>query len=140
MVLKQKQTSEFLDPAPADFKWPRCPEADHFVEDALLLFLRQHAFARGLAARMKTETSTLFSVWVDHLLLPASQYKPDDLKRLGFWEDTKARRPADTLVFYHPYADLPRILHSSHIKEVGCAIAVDDLWRFQLAHGLSLEI
>ncbi len=134
------KTSEFLQPAPPDYRWPRCPEADRFIEENVQAFLGRHAFARRLAERMKIETSTLFSVWVDHLQLPARCAQPDALARLGFWEDRRARRPAGARVFYHPYADLPKVLVSARIKEIGCAIAVDDLWRFQLAQGLSLGI
>jgi len=132
--------SDFLQPAPPDYKWPRCPEADRFIEETLQGFLGQHAFARRLADRMKIETSTLFSVWVDHLILPTRKGQAEELKQLGFWEDKKSKRPAGTLIFYHPFADLPKILVSSRSKEVGCAIMVEDLWRFQMAHRLSQEI
>lgn len=133
-------TAEFLKPAPPDYKWPRCPEADRFIEDAINSFLAHHRFARRLAERMRVETSTLFSVWVDHVLLPARQVSAEDLKRLGFWEDKAVKRPAGNSVFYHPYADLPRLLVSPRLKETGCAILVEDIWRFQMAHGLSRDI
>jgi len=140
MAQKTLKNSDFLQPAPPEYKWPRCPEADQFIEECVRAFLAEHGFARRLAERMKAETSTLFSVWVDHFLLPARHYKLEDLKRLGFWEDKKARRPAGAMVLYHPYADLPKILLSSRFKEVGCAIMVDDIWRFQSAHRLSGDI
>jgi hypothetical protein len=140
MTRTHSKTSDFLSPAPPDYIWPRCPEADQFIEETCRAFLDKHAFARWLSGRMKIETSTLFSVWVDHLLLPVRQYKPKDLEALGFLEDKKVRRPAGAAVFCHPYADLPRVVISSRIKEKGCAIMVDDLWRFQLAHHLSMSI
>src|ERR1700690_417003 len=98
------KNADFLHPAPPDYKWPRCPEADYFIEASVAAFLSKHGFARRLAERMKIETSTLFSVWVDHLLLPAGQYKPEQLKTLGFWEDKVCKRPAGTKAFYPPYA------------------------------------
>ncbi len=140
MNRKKIKTSEFLEPAPANFIWPRCPEPDQFIEDALRSFLDKHVFARRLAERMKTETSTLFSAWADHLLLPTSLYREEQINKLGFWEDKRARRPQGGKVFYHPYADLPKVLLSSRSKDVGCAILVEDLWQFQLMHQLSLEI
>src|SRR5258706_11143193 len=73
--------TEFLKPAPPDYKWPLCPEADRFVEESVDAFLSRHEFARRLSERMKTETSTLFSVWVDHLILPSRNVSADDLKR-----------------------------------------------------------
>ena len=132
--------SDFLSPAPPDYKWPRCPEADQFVENAVRNFLGRHAFARRLSERMHVETSTLFSVWVDHLMMPAKACSPETMKRLGFWEDKKVQRPSGAKVYFHPFADLPRLIISSKYKETGCAIRVDDLWRFQLAQGLTLAI
>lgn len=129
-----KTSNEFLQPAPADYQWPRCPEADLFIEEHLKEFLSQHRFAGQLAERMLRETSTLFSVWVDHLILPSKSVKADELKTLGFWEDKKARCPAGSRAYFHPYADLPRVLMSSKAKGLGCAIAVEDIWRFQMAH------
>ncbi len=133
-------TTDFLQPAPPDYKWPRCPDADQFIEGILRRFLDRHAFARRLSERMILETSTLFSVWVDHVLLPAGVHSVKELEKLGFLEDKKAKRPIGYRVYSHPYADLPRLLVSSRIKEIGCAIMVDDIWRFQMAHALSGEI
>ena len=129
-----------LHPAPPDYKWPRCPEADRFIEETQQSFLARHAFARRLSERMRTETSTLFSAWVDHLILPARKETASRLEALGFCEDKKAKRPAGTLVFYHPFADLPEVLLSKRAKETCCAIVVEDLWRFELAQRLSLPI
>jgi hypothetical protein len=134
------RTSELLQPAPPDYKWPRCPDADQFIETTLRAFLDRHALARRLEERMKLETSTLFSVWVDHLILPAKNFSAERLKQLGFWEEKKSHRPSNAIAFFHPFADLPRILLSRTAKEVGCALMVEDLWRFQVAHGLSEPI
>lgn len=139
-VKNATKRSEFLHPAPPDYKWPRCPEADRFIEETQQSFLARHAFARRLSERMRTETSTLFSAWVDHLILPARKETASRLEALGFCEDKKAKRPAGTLVFYHPFADLPEVLLSKRAKETCCAIVVEDLWRFELAQRLSLPI
>ncbi len=132
--------NNFLTPAPADYKWPCCPEADRFINDTLQVFLGQHSFASNLSQRMMAETSTHFAVWVDHLLLSSQGYETSMLQRLGFCEDKKVRRPAGAKVFFHPFADLPRLVISPKTKAVGCAIMVDRLWEFQMAHGLSLPI
>ena len=137
----QKATSrDFLTPAPEGYLWPRCPEADLFIEDTLRLFLKKHLFASRLAERMRTETSTVFSAWVDHVILPKTGKGADALARLGFVPDKKARVTAGAAAYWHPFADLPRVLVSSKAREVGCAVMVEDLWRFQAAHGLSLPI
>ena len=140
MTRLKTRNSEFLQPAPADYQWPRCPEADRFIEETLQGFLGEHGFARNLAERMKSETSTLFSVWVDHLRLPAARRRMAEIKRLGFCEDKRGRRPAGVRVFWHPFADLPRLMISPRINAVGAAVMVEDIWKFQLAHGLSLPI
>lgn len=132
--------SDLLSPAPPDFKWPQCPEADRFIEETIQVFLGKHGFAGRLAERMRKETSTYFSVWTDHLLLPARLYSAEKLKSLGFWEDKKVHRPAGARVFVHPYADLPSVLLSGRIKEIGCAIIVDNIWQFQIAHHVPLPI
>ena len=141
MKTKTKTASrEFLTPAPESYLWPRCPEADLFVEETVRHFLKKHVFASRLAERMKTETSTLFSAWVDHIVLPKSGPEAGALARLGFVPDKKARCPGGAVAYWHPFADLPRVLVSSKARGVGCAVMVEDLWRFQAANGLSLPI
>jgi hypothetical protein len=132
--------NDFLTPAPDNYVWPRCPEADLFIEEILTSFLDGHSFSRHLAARMKSETSTLFSVWVDHVILPRKKADPARLKEVGFVEDKKVRRAPGVTVYWHPFADLPRIVVSPRAKAIGCAIMVEDIWRFQLANGVSRPI
>ncbi len=133
--------TEFLKPAPPDYKWPRCPEADQFIEKALQTFLSRHAFAKRLAERLKVETSTLFSVWVDHVLLPARAiFLGEDLKRLGFWEDKTAKHPAGHKVFYHPYADLPRLVVSPARRKLDAPSWSTTFGNFRWRISLSQEI
>jgi len=140
MTRKFPRKNDFLTSAPEGFVWPRCPEADQFIEDTLRLFIKRHAFAARLAERMKSETSTLFSSWTDHLRLPRRSGSAAALERLGFVEDKKAKRPAGAAVLRHPFADLPPVLLSPKFRDVSVAIAVDDLWRFQMAHGFSRPV
>jgi hypothetical protein len=133
-------SADFLTPAPEGYKWPRCADADSYVEQLLGEFLKEHAFARHLSERMLGETSSHFSAWVDHLRLPARRVDLQRLVDLGFVLDKRGERPAGSTAYWHPYADLPRLLISPRFKTPGCAIMVDDIWRFQLAHGFSLLI
>jgi len=133
--------NEFLTPAPANFIWPRCPEADQFIRDCLDRFLSHHEFADHLASRMLAETSTEFMSWVDHIVLPSHGYNPKDLfKGYGFIEDKMARCPAGVKALFHPYADLPRIIISAKTKSMSCAIHVDSISHFLSAHDLSYLI
>lgn len=131
--MKNKKSS-FLSPAPPDFKWPQCPEADAFIRRRLVEFLQGHAFARRLAERMRDETSTEFQVWVDHLILPKPSIDVATLVKTGFEKD---RNNKDT--FWHPFADLPRLRLTSK-RAVSCAIMVESISDFLLAQQLSLPI
>src|SRR5688572_14154473 len=95
--------NDFLSPAPRDYKWPQCPEADAFIRQHLVAFLQGHAFARRLSERMQDETSTEFQVWVDHLILPKTVTNETALLKLGYVKES-------TEIYWHPSADLPRII------------------------------
>ena len=133
--------NDILSPVPADFKWPQCPEAEQFIQQSLVSFLEKHSFAKKLSERMKKETSTDFQVWVEYLVLPENKIS---LKKLndtyGFVRDEKSVCEKGESVFWHPFADLPRILFSSKIKSISCAIHVDSLEDFQTSHNLKIEI
>jgi len=131
--------SDFLDPAPPDFRWPQCPEADEFIRERLAEFLEGHSFARRLADRMRDETSTEFEIWVDHLILPKSRFSQEAVSKLGFIPDKDAAVSAKSMVFWHPLADLPRLVLTGD-SSLSCALMVENISDFQLAHGLSLAI
>src|SRR5262245_40357202 len=129
----------FLKPAPPNYVWPQCPEADRFVRDQIAGVLEGHAFARRLSERMHNETSTEFASWVDHVILPKKKVSLDTLAHLGFIKDNAAKTRAGSTMYWHPFADLPRILLVGK-NSVGCAVMVDSINDFLLAHGLSLPI
>ena len=59
---KSADQTDFLSPAPDGYKWPRCPEADAFVQKLLTAFLSHHGFAARLAERMTRDASAPFPV------------------------------------------------------------------------------
>lgn len=133
-----KKKNDFLSPAPGDYKWPRCAEADDFIERRIAEFLERHAFARTLAGRMMSDTSTRLSAWVDHItVLPRDVAA---LERLGFWLDKKARRPAGSTVYFHPFADLPKVIVNARARDLGCAVTTESISQFQLANGFAEPI
>jgi hypothetical protein len=134
------KTSQFLSPAPPNYKWPQCPEADHFIRERIAEFLIGHSFAEHLAGRMQEVTSTDFQVWVDHLILPKAKFKEEALRQLGFERDKEAVTPPSVVAFWHPFTDLPRLLLSTKSVSLSCAIMVENISDFELAHGLSLTI
>ncbi len=131
--------ADFLTPAPKNYVWPKCPEADRFIAARIAEFLAGHSFARLLAERMRNETSTEFQSWVDHMVLPKKKFKEAALTKLGFVKDKGARAPAGTVLLWHPMADLPRLLLTSK-PDLSCALMVESIGDFERAHGLSLPI
>lgn len=130
-------TSDFLKPAPKEYRWPQCSEADAFLRERVDQFLSGHSFAHNLSERMRKETNTEFFAWVDHLLLAKRSVSETELVRLGFAEMKKAPSIKGTQVYWHPYADLPRVVLSSVESTVSCAIGVDSISHFLTANGRS---
>lgn len=127
--------SDFLTPAPDQFVWPRCPEADRFVRRKIADFLQTHDFARTLAHRMKKETSTELAAWTDHLVL-----SEQNLNVLGYVREDGVPASAGLTPYWHPFADLPRIVLSSDGTGPALAVTVDSISDFLLAHGISVPI
>src|SRR5262249_10216393 len=94
-----------------------------------------------LAERMKTETSTRFVDWLDHLVVSDEAAPVEELRRLGF-----ARQPihhgVGAAVYAHEGAVFPRLVVASgsgpRIPQV--AIKVEGVAAFARAHDLGLEI
>lgn len=133
-------SSEFLKPAPLEYRWPQCPEADTFLRERLVQFLSGHSFAHRLSDRMQRDTNTEFFAWVDHIILAKRSVSETELARLGFVSMKKAPSVNGTQVYWHPYADLPRVVLSSVEATVSCAIMVDTISEFLLAHALSYTV
>ena len=89
------------------FDWPLCYEAERLLGGYVAAFLARHAWARRLAQRMRDETGTEFFEWVDHLVLAPEH--ADALRAAGLVEEN-VDAPADTTVFWHPQAMMPRVL------------------------------
>src|SRR5690348_3137754 len=91
------------------FDWPLCYEAENLALDQIAAFCTRNSDAARMAARMRSETGTLLSDWVDHLAIP-----PDlelALGRAGFTPDPLADTPPNgQAVFWHPDAMLPRLI------------------------------
>jgi hypothetical protein len=132
--------SEFLTPAPPNYVWPQCPEADQFIASCVDKFLRGHSFAQNLATRLKVESSTEFQMCLDHLVLPKRDFSEENLRELGFVPDRTAFVPSGTKLWWHPFADLPKLLLSSKSKTISCGILADSISHFLLMHGISAPI
>ncbi len=128
-----------LSYAPPGFDWPCCPQAEAVVEDYLMKFLAGHVFAARLAKRMGAETSTRFFDWVDYLEVPPDPADAGRIQEAGYVQE-EVEAPAGWTVFWHPHAQLPRIVVREDLQAPGAAIHVDSICDFQVAHGLSQPI
>ena len=128
-----------LSYAPPGFDWPCCPQAEAVVEGYLRTFLAGHVFAARLAERMGAETSTRFFDWVDYLEVPSDPADAGRLQEAGYVQE-KVEAPAGWTVFWHPHAQLPRIVVREDLQVPGAAIHVDSICDFQVAHGLSQPV
>jgi hypothetical protein len=123
------------------FDWPLAYEAETLLRQFIFSFLKRNQFASRLAERMREETGTDFYEWVDHLTLA-----PEHAEALAdaglIWESVEA--PANSEVYYHPRAMMPRVLVQSDGSSQGAplalAIRAESLVDFVARHDLPAEI
>ena len=131
---------DVLEHAPANFQWGRFPDAEAFIEKHLQRFLGTHAFASQLSRRMRDETSTVFSNWVDHLIIPQQDVESDQLElEFGFRIENVEASQGET-VYWHPHAYFPRVILSTNVSEPSAAIKVESIGDFLISHQLSLPV
>src|ERR1700735_4443283 len=93
-----------------DFDWPLAYEAEKMLRDFILSFLEQNEVATRLAGEMQQRTGTDFYEWVDHFTL--SNKHAEELRAVGLVREA-VDAPANTEVYYHPRAMMPRVLLTS---------------------------
>lgn len=92
------------------FDWKRYPEAEQFLRDRIVAFLRLNSQTSFLAYSIREKTSSPFFHWLDHLVLPDSKETLATLKELGFSKDPLAETSPGRTVYYHPGAVFPRVI------------------------------
>jgi hypothetical protein len=93
-----------------DFDWPLAYEAEKLLRHFVRLFLEQNEVATRLAGEMQQRTGTDFYEWVDHFTL--SSEHAEELRSVGLVREA-VEAPANTEVYYHPRAMMPRVLLTS---------------------------
>jgi hypothetical protein len=93
-----------------DFDWPLAYEAEKLLRHFIRLFLEQNDAATRLAGEMQQRTGTDFYEWVDHFTL--STKRAEELSAVGLVREA-VEAPANTEVYYHPRAMMPRVLLTS---------------------------
>jgi hypothetical protein len=123
------------------FDWPLAYEAETLLRQFTFSFLQRNRFANRLAERMRDQTGTDFYEWVDHFTL-ASEHA-EALADAGLIRES-VEAPANSEVYYHPRAMMPRVLvqsgGSSESAPLTLAIRAESLVDFVARHDLDTEI
>ena len=123
------------------FDWPLAYEAESLLRRFVLSFLQHNQLASRLAAEMRHRTGTDFYEWVDHFTLDAEH--AEELRAVGMVSE-KVEAPANTEVYYHPSAMMPRVLlkpgGSSRTIPSTLAIRIESLPDFVARQNLSKDI
>ena len=123
------------------FNWPLAYEAERLLRKFILSFLEHNRFANRIAGEMQLRTGTDFYEWVDHFTLDTEH--AEELGALGLVCET-VEAPANTQVYYHPRAMMPRVLlqsgGSSRAVPLNLAIRTESLVDFVARQNLSTDI
>lgn len=124
------------------FDWPLCYDAENFVQAQIQAFLACNAFAAELSERMRAETGTLMSDWVDYLVVPAPAEA--QFRTAGFTDDPLGETEANTQqALWHPEAVLPRVILDRSVSHAAppstLAMRVDSVSDFMAAHRIDRE-
>ncbi|MEM3791554.1 MAG: hypothetical protein QXL16_02400 [Candidatus Micrarchaeaceae archaeon] len=123
-------------PDTVTFDWELYPNVAEFLQKIVEEFLKNNAFARELAKRMRDETSTRFIDWVDYSKI-GKEYKKE-VEKLGF-QKIKAETEEGEEAYMHKSTCLfPVVLSNRKGIEIG--IKVDNVDDFAQAHGGGFEI
>jgi hypothetical protein len=93
-----------------EFDWPLAYEAERLLRQFIRAFLEQNKVANRLAGEMQERTGTDFYEWVDHFTLDTEH--AEELRAVGLVREA-VEAPANTEVYYHPRAMMPRVLLQS---------------------------
>ncbi len=123
--------------------WKRLPETESLVVEWTEKALAGNDFAADLARRMKTETSTRFRDWIDHIILEGDDCI-ETLERIGYRREI-SQAIGPLIVFTHDEGVFPRVVvrmerpqkRSYNVR--GVAIKVESIGDFSRAHDLGLE-
>lgn len=117
------------------FQWKLHPEAENLIQEVLAEACRKNPYIEQFAQDLTIQTSTRLFDWVDHVLIGYSSVVEKQIEDLGFNIEFAA---PTYRVFYHPGAQLPRIvLKDTDFEGVGVAVRVDSIADFLMVHRLS---
>jgi hypothetical protein len=115
------------------FQWKCQPQAEAFVLSILEECCQKNRDLALLQEELPKQTSTRLFDWLDHVVVGYSPPIHKELHDCGFISDhaTPSYR-----IFYHPGAQLPRVVIRDHDKPVvGAAVSVDSVADFLMVRG-----
>lgn len=120
------------------FLWERQPRAEAFVGRVLDEACRLNIGLATLQHELLKITSTRLFDWLDHVMIGYSQEFEDELNKCGFVSEEAT---PEYRVFYHPGAQLPKVLLKDHDHFVsGVAVKVESIADFLMVRGKSCWI
>jgi hypothetical protein len=109
------------------FQWERQPLAEKLILDILQKAIDSNPSIAKLSSNLLAQTNTRLFDWLDHLIVPESEEIKKKLIDTGF-----ENQQGEEKLFYHPGAQLPRVLLSNNS---GIAILVDSIADFLMVRG-----
>lgn len=122
----------------AAFQWKCHPKAEALILKVLEKASQHNTFITALAHDLEKHTSTRLFDWLDHIAVSNNPEFEKELIESGFVSD---RATVSYRIFYHPGAQLPRIVVYDHGQDVlGIAVIVDRIADFFMIRGISAWI
>lgn len=121
-----------------DFQWTCQPDAEKVLLDFVDRAKNSNLLITNLEEELQKHTSTRLFDWIDHVTVGYKEELENVLVNTGFIAE---QATATCRVFYHPRAQLPRIvLKDREFTGVDIAISVDSISDFLMVRALSLPI
>ncbi len=119
----------------AAFEWRCQPHAERIILDAVEKSIQANSEIRQLNKDLLEQTSTRLFDWLDHIVLEDSTDLKKELELAGFVQDLVEKE-----VYYHPGAQLPKIVIKRDSGPVGLAVLVDHIADFLMVKGVFCSI
>lgn len=116
------------------YAWSCQPKAEALLLNILEDCCIKNPFIAELRKDLQKHTSSRLFDWVDHLVLAHSATIEGQLEEAGF---ISSQASSSYRVFFHPGAQLPRLIVKDHTPAVeGVAIKVDSIADFLMVRGI----
>ena len=122
----------------AAFQWKCHPKAEALINRVVEKACQENSLIATLSHDLQKHTSTRLLDWLDHVIVGYSDVVEKELIDSGF---VAGIATPSYRVFYHPGAQLPRVIVHDHDQPVvGLAMIVDSIADFLMVRGISAWI